>query len=351
MNRTSIEGEIVHRHEPCRLCGSTEGLKIAELDFWDLQHADFIQCPSCRLIQLDPMLTDRNTATGCHAYYILETSETSLHEQERNLVRNYRKGILFAHSLRRKGFRPSRILEFGPGSGYFAAGFQSVFPGCTVTVVDILDDVLANNRNVHGFETLKGSPEDIHLLEGRTFDLILARDILEHVSDIGRTLRNAHSLLEPGGLFHFLTPNGIEDVWGYYLNWYFLKKPSELLINHVNYFDGAGLLKYLGETGFAPVEYYTFQAGNALRGKGWKVSRKLSKPPSVSRSAEEMIRRKNDLPPGPSSKKEILLDHWVFRSEKQWLINIYCRSKHFELIRLDPRRNTGHEIYGVFRKK
>jgi SAM-dependent methyltransferase len=328
-----------------------EGLKIAELDFWDLHHSSFVQCTSCRLIQLDPMLNVQNTAAGCHAYYILDSLEISEHEQERNLVRNYRRGILFAQSIRRKGFRPETVLEFGPGSGYFSAGIRYVFPGCRITVVDILDAVLDMNREVHGFEILKGSPEEILLLDERKFDLVIARDILEHVTDIGTTIRNVVSLLNPNGLFHFLTPNGIEDIWGYWLNWHFHKQPTELLINHVNYFDGTGLLKALTDSGFTLIEYYIYGVGNALRGEGWKARESLARPASIKRSAEEMIRLHDKDRPEPVVSKEVTLNHWVFRTKKQWLIYLYCRLKHPRILHLDPRWNTGHEIHGLFLKK
>ena len=349
--KSGFKGEIVVRHEPCRICGSTEGLKIAELDFWDLQHSSFVQCTSCRLIQLDPMLSAQNTAAGCHAYYILDSLEISEHEQERNLVRNYRRGILFAQSIRRKGFRPETVLEFGPGSGYFAAGIQFIFPECRITVVDILDAVLSMNREVHGFEILKGSPEEGHFTVERKFDLVIARDILEHVTDIGKTIQNVFSLLNPNGLFHFLTPNGIEDLWGYYLNWHFHKRPAELLINHVNYLEGVGLLKALIDSGFAPVEYFTYGIRDTLKGKGWKVRKKLARPASIKRSAEEMIRLHDKDWSGPPFRKEMILDHWIFRTKNQWLINFYCNLKHFQIIHLDPRRNLGHEIHGLFLKK
>jgi ubiquinone/menaquinone biosynthesis C-methylase UbiE len=347
----SFVGERVVRQEPCRICGSSEGVRIAETEFWDLQCCDIVQCPSCRLIQLDPMITAQNTATGCHAYYLKEIAETPVHEQQRNLLRNYRRGIVFARSLQQKGVSPETILEFGPGSGYFSAGILFIFPGCKITVVDIVDEILKMNREIHGFTVFSGSPEDIRFLGDWKFDLIIARDILEHVTDIGQVIRNIAALLNPDGLFHFLTPNGKEDVWGHYLNREFRKEPSELLINHVNYFEGAGLLKCLTGSGFSKVEYYTYQVKYALRGKGWKHSEKLATAVSRKQSAAEWI-RSHEKDRGTSFyKKEEILDVFIFRTRIIWLINLYCRFKHHWLIHLDPARNIGHEIHGVFRKR
>lgn len=347
---SGFDGKFVVRQEPCRICGSAKGIKIAETEFWNLQHCNIVQCTSCKLIQLDPMITGQNTATGCHAYYLKEIIETPVREQRRNLLRNYRRGIVFARSLRKKGYHPETILEFGPGSGYFSAGIQFIFPGCRITVVDIVDEVLKMNQEIHGFTVFSGGPEDIHLFKDRKFDLIVARDILEHVTDIGIVILNIAALLNPHGLFHFITPNGKEDVWGHYLNWEFRKKPSELLINHVNYFEGAGLLKCLTGSGFSKVEYYTYQVKYALRGKGWKRKEKLAVPVSTKQSADELIRLHEKNPGAQSFHKEEILDVLIFRTKIVWLINLYCRYKHHWLIHLDPRRNIGHEIHGLFMK-
>jgi ubiquinone/menaquinone biosynthesis C-methylase UbiE len=346
-----FKGEKLVRQEPCRICGFMDAVKIAETEFWDLQHCDILQCTSCKLIQLDPMLTSRNTAKGCYAYYLRDILETSLNEQKRNLVRNYRRGIVFARSLQKKGYHPQTILEFGPGSGYFSAGINFIFPECKVTVCDIVEDVLKNNNEIHGYQVFNGSPEDIHLFEDRKFDLIIARDILEHVTDIGKVIGNIATLLNPEGLFHFITPNGKEDVWGHYLNWEFRKKPSELLINHVNYFDGTGLLKCLTDSGFSGVEYYTYQVKYALRGKGWKHSESLMVPVSTNRSADELIATKETNIVGYSFKKAEVLDSFIFRTKSPWLIGLYCHFKHHWLIHLNPRRNIGHEIHGTFMKQ
>jgi ubiquinone/menaquinone biosynthesis C-methylase UbiE len=349
--QATFVGERVIRQEPCRICGSLEGIKIAETEFWDLQHCDMVQCTSCKLIQLDPMIKAQQTATGCHAYYLKEILETPLSEQKRNLIRNYRRGIVFARTLQKKGYKPETILEFGPGSGYFSAGIRFIIPECKITVVDIVEDVLKLNQEVHRYNVFSGSPEDIHLFENQKFDLIIARDILEHVTDIGKVILNIHALLNPNGLFHFITPNGKEDVWGHYINWEFSRKPSELLINHVNYFDGAGLLKCLTDSGFTKIDFFTYQIKYTLRGKGWRHAKTLAVNVSTKRSADELIKSLETKDGENSIRKEEILNTFIFRTKIKRLISLYCQFKHHWLIHLDPERNIGHEILGLFIKK
>lgn len=344
-------GNMITRTQPCRMCGSTEVLSISQTDFWDLQHAAIVKCIKCGLIQLDPMLTPEATEIGCNAYLAEEIINTSIKEQERNLIRNYRRGVLFASQIKRRGFHPQSILEFGPGSGYFGAGIQFIFPDSDITVVDIVDGVLKANKEVHGSETIKGTPENLEQLGSRKFDLIIARDIIEHVTDISKVIGNVVKHLNDNGLFLFITPNGHEDVWGHYLRWKISHQQSELLINHVNYFDGTGLLKYLTKKGLSPVSYYTYQLKTTFRGKGWSMDPKLAASVSQRRSASEMITRKELVKSQTAFGKKEILRPWIFRTRFKWITVIYCWFHHFTVIKLSPKLNVGHEIFGLFINK
>ena len=251
------------------------------------------------------------------------------------------------------------ILEFGPGSGYFVSGIRHVFPDARITVVDIVDEVLSENKDVHRFEVIKGYPENLSPFTNKKFDLIIARDILEHVSDIGVVIRNVSKLLKENGLFHFLTPNVYEDVWKHYVHWHLDKDPSELLINHVNYFTGKGLLDFLGQNNMHPLKYYTYQLKTTLRGRGWSMMQSQSAAKSIMRPAFETI-ISSQTGPVPEKKplnsttfviKENVLDQWYLTTRSKWLTFLYCWYMHEPLVKINPGRNFGHEIFGLFQKK
>jgi len=297
------------------------------------------------------MLTKESTESGCMAYYLWEKTQVPTREQERNLLRNYRRGILLAFQIKKLGFEPADILELGPGSGYFSSGIRYVFPDARITVVDIVDEVISGNLNIHRFEGIKGSPDNLTSLVNRKFDLIIARDILEHVSDIGIVIRNISELLKENGLFHFLTPNGHEDVWKHYVNWRISEEPSELLINHVNYFEGKGLLEFLGQHNLYPLKYYTYQVKTTFKGQGWSLNRLQAATPSVNRSASMIINEfKNDNDQPVFNKKDIL-DQWYLRTRLKWLTFLYCHYMHQPLLKINPVWNIGHEIFGLFIRK
>jgi len=337
--------------EPCRVCGELKGIRLAEVEYWDLRRSALVRCPACGHMQLDPMLTEEETAKGCLAYYLEESQRVSPREQERNRIRNFRRGVMFGFTLKRRGIVPARVLELGPGSGYFAAGLQFVFPDARVTVMDVNADVLAFNAGHHGYETIRQIPDKVEEDLIGLFDLVIARDILEHVSDIAAAISNIGRYLVTGGLFHFITPNGREDAWKHILAARLGRQPSELLINHVNYFDGAGLKKLLEEKGFTVLSYYTYTFKFFLRGNGWRKNPKLMSPHSTQRSAGQLIRDHEETSPAFGASKEEILKKWYIRRGAKKITYLYSIYQHCPILRADPGMNIGHEIYGLFRKE
>lgn len=294
------------------------------------------------------MITQKDTYEGCLAYYIEESLRVSEKEQKRNLVRNFRRGILFGRSLIKKGANPKNVLEFGPGSGYFSAGLKSIFPDATITVMDVNKEILKYNELHHGYSTIEASLENHIPKLDNTFDLIIARDIIEHVIDIAKVIENTYNYSINNGLFHFITPNGHEDVWKHYLTFHHWQSTSELLINHVNYFDGKGLKDFLVKKNFSTIEYYTYKLKTTRKGRGWKISKKLMAPISMKKESAVYIEEKiKELHTANHRKKDVL--KWYINKNWKWLTYIISWYHHANLIKLSPEINVGHEIYGLFK--
>lgn len=344
-----IQGKPVRREENCRICRETAGDQIAVVDYWNIKTSRLVKCPVCNHIQLDPMLNDAETAKGCLAYYIEESLRTPVKEQLKNHVRNFRRGVVFGYSLKRKNISPRYVLELGPGSGYFSAGLMFVFPGIDISVMDVNKEVLNFNRDHHNYKVIQGLPDNLIAELTDRFDLVIARDIIEHVTDISRVLANINRYLCPGGYFHFITPNGHEDVWKHYLTSLFTGSASELLINHVNYYDGKGLENLLFMKGFGPLDYYTYNFKYTLRGSGWKKNQKLMSPVSKRTDAGLLIKKTAGIQSSVASKENIL-DKWYIQKKAKWITYLYSLYQHFSLIMISPEHKVGHEIHGLFKK-
>jgi 2-polyprenyl-3-methyl-5-hydroxy-6-metoxy-1,4-benzoquinol methylase len=345
-----IDGKIIERDESCRICNEKNGEQFALVDYWNIKTAKLVKCPKCNHIQLDPMLNDSETSKGCFAYYIEEALRTSNKELTKNCLRNFRRGVVFGYSLKRKNFFPKTVLEMGPGSGYFSAGLQFVFPNAKITVMDVNKEVLEFNTHHHNYNTILEIPDNYVAEYANKFDLIIARDIIEHVSDISKVLKNVNQYLTKNGLFHFITPNGHEDVWKHYLTSIFTNSASELLINHVNYYDGKGFKAFLIQQGFIPVDYYTYKIKTTFRGRGWKKNEKLMNPVSIKKSADYYINEKSASISNVELVKKNILDKWYILHHVKWFTYLYCLYQHASIIRLNPELNIGHEIYGLFKK-
>lgn len=332
------------------MCGAVSGRKIAEVAYWDLQESDLVACDTCGLAQLDPMLGDREMATGCRAFHILEALSEPPASQARNCLRKYRGGVAFASRLRSAGIEPGRILEMGPGNGYFSAGMQFVLPAAKVTVLDILEEVLDRNARDHGFETIHAAPDTIDPRQAGEFDLVVAADLIEHVQDIGTAIRNVHALLAAGGHFHFTTPNGREDAWPAHARWQLSRRPAELLINHVNYFEPSRFERYLHGAGFRTVSYYLIPGKGARRGRGWRLAERIASPESSRRSAPAMIAENQQALRSIAIERAAALDEWWLRPRFRWLATWYCRRRTHATIRLPAALDLGHEIIALMQK-
>jgi 2-polyprenyl-3-methyl-5-hydroxy-6-metoxy-1,4-benzoquinol methylase len=345
-----IEGQVIERDERCSVCNEKKGIQVAVVDYWDIKTSRLVKCPKCNHMQLDPMLSETETSKGCFAYHIRETLGESVEAQYKNCVRNFRRGVVFGYSLKRKKISPRVVLELGPGSGYFSTGLQFVFPDVEITIMDIIEEVLEFNAHHHKYHTIQGIPDNYISEYAEKFDLVIARDILEHCADISKVLTNVNGYLMPGGWFHFITPNGHEDVWKHYLTSKLSRSASELLINHVNYFDGKGLNELLIQKGFLPLDYYTYKFKTTLRGKGWKINHSLMSPVSQRLNSGFFISQRDNENQKIEFIKENILDKWYIMNNAKWITYLYSLYQHFSVIRIDPDLNVGHEIYGLYKK-
>lgn len=225
-----------------------------------------------------------------------------------------------------------------------------IFPDAEVTVLDVVDGVLDEVRRVHGYETIKGTPEGIDIGSVGQFDFLIARDVIEHTIHCGKVLSNVYRLLGPGGYFHFLIPNGPEDVWGAYARCRLTGEPAEVLLNHVNYFNPMGLERYLHRLGFETVNYYLDSIKSTRRGKGWRVNEKMAATPSRHRSAQVAIESAADRVTTGQFDKPDISKQWWFRPRQKWIATTYCKFKNFNFIRVPGHLDIGHEINGLMRK-
>jgi ubiquinone/menaquinone biosynthesis C-methylase UbiE len=83
---------------------------------------------------------------------------------------------------------PLRVLEVGVGEGEILQRVQSRFPGASCLGVDVPDESLPPEWERRGITAEFGNVEALRF-DDDSFDLVLAIEVLEHVDDAERALR------------------------------------------------------------------------------------------------------------------------------------------------------------------
>lgn len=148
------------------------------------------------------------------------------------------------------------VLDVGCASGELARAMRR--RGCRVSGIE--GDAVAAEAAQSELEFLVvGDLEEMDLadaLEGRTFDVIVFGDVLEHLRDPTAVLRQAPGIVRPGGSVVLSIPNiAHASVRLALLRGDFTYRPLGLLDEtHVRFFTRSSVLALLDEAGLVPVD-------------------------------------------------------------------------------------------------
>lgn len=343
-----FQGALHQRQDACDFCGSAEGTLVAQMDYWDLSEHSVVQCRACQLIQLDPMLTESATQMGCQAYYIHELKTRHPKEFGRHRVRNLRKGIAYAGYLKSLGMTPKKSLEIGAGDAFFSRGLNMVFPNLQVECLDVVPEIRRQIEEQHGFQTIARPIEALNAKDFGPYDVIIGRDIIEHVRSPSLVLKKVFASLNPGGIFHFTTPNGYEDIWFTHTLHRLKNQVGEQLINHVTFFPALTLARKLEEIGFQIRQFEAFDFKGTLReAKCRTLDPNLMSAPSTKRSARAMIESPTKSL-SPSQSAHAVIQKLLFHSPR-WAVPFYTFRTRPGLY-CDATIGVGHELIGSLQK-
>jgi SAM-dependent methyltransferase len=183
---------------PCNLCGSEVHVEVSRIDRYGFA-APMRMCARCGLGFLSPRLTPagyadfyesvyRPLVSAYHGYTI---DAVTVQEEQRE----YAAGI--ADFLRHTLPAPPRtIMDVGGSTGLVAGVIGEPF-GASCTVLDPAPDELAVAAAA-GMETIAGFAEDYDA-QGRTWDLVLLCQTIDHLLDVDATLRAMREMTAPGG--------------------------------------------------------------------------------------------------------------------------------------------------------
>jgi len=237
---------------PCVVCGEEEKLIDAEIK-WGVQMR---RCTQCGHLFTSPRMPESAVGELYGSYYWdqyqVAIGSPSLEERNRfdydNGVTKLQRDIL--------PFRTSgRLLEIGASNGGLVkraleAGFEAIG-------LEPSPEICQRARDLHGVEMLEGELLDQHLPAG-TFDVIVLHDVLEHMFEPVRDLREMFRILAPGGVVVIETPSTsslfyAEDG----VQWSTISP-----IEHVHLFNEGNIQRVLEQIGFEILDLYSPNENN-----------------------------------------------------------------------------------------
>jgi SAM-dependent methyltransferase len=141
---------------------------------------------------------------------VLELQETLYHS--RNPTRRWlhcsRRDWIIAALKRHRPKHCRRAMEVGPGSGVYLPHLLELAP--SVVALDTDDQFLGQARRLAcQDDRLEVVQADITRVDlpGASFDLILCSEVVEHIAESLRAIRQIRRLLRPGGVLVLSTPH------------------------------------------------------------------------------------------------------------------------------------------------
>jgi len=232
----------------CPACGS-----ISSEPRFDKFGFSFRSCSTCETIFMSPrpspaVMGDYYANSENYAYwakYIFPASEASrrekIHKPWLDRVIGY---------CNRFCIRQGTLLEVGPGFGTFAEVTTSSGAFSRVIAIEPTPEMAAACR-ARGVQVIEKRIEDVTDEIGAA-DVVVSFEVIEHLFDPAKFVRQCAALIRPGGLLVLSCPNGL----GFDIS---MLGPNALAVDaeHVNLFNPHSLSHLLDKVGFDVLEVST----------------------------------------------------------------------------------------------
>ncbi len=266
----------------CPICKqNVECTPIAKAALSGTEAYHLVSCPHCEAVFFDPMPSKQALETHYSKGYSFYKTDDYKAEG---------KGIAFAKKYLRQ-YQEGNFLDIGCANGYFLSGVQQ---GSNLKVfgTDINPEVVSVVREKLDLDIRTGEIEDIGFDSG-FFDFIHVQDVLEHVPDPMRFLKECRKILKPDGTLYLSVPNGLSDMQGLIKYSTLYDAPAFSGAGHIYFFSPSCLKFMFKDTGFRIDKAYSCNFKKGLRNfsilpdeKHWKQN--LTPPTVQDLAPEEM---------------------------------------------------------------
>ena len=245
-NLARTMAELGHEPRACLLCAAPEPERAFHRD-----GKDFWRCRACTLVFVHDIYPEFLGVEGLSERYSFEARAEA----------GPRKRAKYDEFLARLGPPAGReLLEVGCGQGLFLEHARAA--GWRVRGVEILPPVAAHAR-ARGLEVVLGTLEEARFPDA-SFDVVVLREVIEHIVEPVALLREIRRVLVPGGVAALGTGNAAS--WAARLRggrWHYYRFGGHM---HIRFYSPQSAAALARASGFASVVCHT--RGFALRENG-----------------------------------------------------------------------------------
>lgn len=233
--------------EICPSCGHPQFNNYLICEDYAASHESFalVKCTKCELVFTNPRPNKDNISKYYqHDNYISHTNRANnitnvLYKLVRKYTLYHKKQLIQSHTKNR------RLLDFGCGPGVFARYMQN-------KGYDTVGYEPSTNTEIDAANTVKIHKNLKTLSKENKFDIITAWHVLEHVHNLGETIKTLKSLLNKSGLIVIAVPNiDSDDCKHYKKHWAGYDVPR-----HLYHFNPSSLKILMAKKRFAFLKSY-----------------------------------------------------------------------------------------------
>jgi len=231
----------------CPGCGRFSSNKIFEKDGFS-----YIQCEDCDTIYNSPRpqfydLQKLYEDSKSTKFWVEKFFMPYVEARRENIFKPRANYILNKFPL----LNNSKIGDIGAGFGIFLEELRNIWGDASLISIEPSNDMAQICRDKE-FKVIQKMLEDIES-QDMNFDLLTSFELIEHLHDPIKFLKNVNSLLTVGGYFYFTTLNGL----GFDIQMLWKNSKSISPPHHLNFFNPNSIQLLLKRTNFEIIEVTT----------------------------------------------------------------------------------------------